>query len=193
MPSPVGHSLMGYIIYRMAGRPAKVRSWPEIAAYLFDANAPDLDFVPGLIVGDLGRFHQGPSHSITFAILFALVMCPFFSRPLRAFVMGFSLYLSRVLLDYLVQDPSPPLGVQVFWPFSDKYYMAPFAFFSSFDRPDTLAVATIPAFFTLHNVLTISIEVLFLLPLLLFVCACRRKSDFRAAVSKENIRIHRQS
>ena len=107
--------------------------------------------------------------------------------------MGFSLYLSHVLLDYLVQDPSPPLGVQVFWPFSDKYYMAPFAFFSSFDRPDTLAVATIPAFFTLHNVLTISIEVLFLLPLLLFVCDCRRKSDFRAAVSKENIRIHRQS
>jgi inner membrane protein len=181
---------MGYIIYRTTGNSAKVRSWPQIVAYLFGANAPDLDFVPGLFVGDLGRFHQGPSHSITFAILFALVACPFFSRPLRAFVIGFSLYLSHVLLDYLVQDPSPPLGVPFFWPLSDKYYMAPFAFFSSFDRPDTLAAAAIPAFFTFHNFLTISIEVLCLLPVLLFVSAWRKKSDFKAALFKENSPIH---
>jgi inner membrane protein len=190
MPSPVGHSLMGYIIYRTTGKSGQVRSWPQIVACLFGANAPDLDFVPGLIVGDLGRFHQGPSHSTTFAILFALVACPFFSRPLRAFVIGFSLYLSHVLLDYLVQDPTAPLGVPLFWPLSDRYYMAPFAFLSSFDRPDILTVPAIPAFFTFHNFLTISIEVLCLLPLLLFVSAWRKKSDFKAALFKENSPIH---
>jgi inner membrane protein len=189
MPSPVGHSLMGYIIYRATGNSAKVRSWPQIVACLLGANAADLDFVPGLVVGDLGRFHQGPSHSITFAILFALVACPFFSRPLRAFVIGFSLYLSHVLLDYLVQDPSPPLGVPFFWPLSDKYYMAPFAFLSSFDRPDILAAAAVPAFFTFHNVLTISIELLFLLPLFLFVSTWRKHSDFKAALVNQNGRI----
>ena len=190
MPSPIGHSLMGYIIYRTTGKSAKVSNWPLIVVYLFGANAPDLDFVPGLFVGDLGRFHQGPSHSITFTILFALVGCLFFSRPLRAFVIGFSLYLSHVLLDYLVQDSTPPLGVPLFWPLSDRYYMAPFAFFSSFDRPGILAAAAIPAFFTFHNFLTISIELLFLLPLLLVVCTWRKHSDFKAALAKQNGRIH---
>ena len=49
---------------KTTGNSAKVLSWPQIVACLFGANAADLDFGPGLFVGDLGRFHQGPSHSI---------------------------------------------------------------------------------------------------------------------------------
>src|SRR5687767_13245479 len=97
MPSPVGHSLMGAIIYRGAGGRVGRSQWPLLAACLFAANAPDLDFLPGLFVGDLRLFHHGPSHSIAFAFvfgLFAAVVLPFGKR--LAFAIGFLNYLLHV-------------------------------------------------------------------------------------------------
>jgi inner membrane protein len=176
MPSPFGHSLAGYIIHRATARPVAAHQWQLMLLYLFAANAPDLDFLPGLFAGDLGRYHHGPSHSIGFAILFGLCASAFFSRRLCAFVMGFSLYLSHVLLDYLVQDPSPPLGVPLFWPFNHEYYMAPFAFYRPFDYPVSVAEPMVPLFFTFHNFLTVLTEILFLLPPLVFVSLCRKST-----------------
>ncbi len=158
---------MGYIIYRATGRPAVAYQWKLVALYVFAANAPDLDFLPGLFVGDLGRYHHGPSHSIAFAILFGLCAAAFFSRRIHAFVIAFSLYLSHVLLDYLVQDPSPPLGVPLFWPINHEYYMAPFAFYRPFNYP--VSLTELPIFFTFHNFLTLLTEALFLLPVLILV------------------------
>ena len=96
MPSPVGYSLVGLIIYRVTNRPRGAWPWQRIGLYTLIANAPDLDFLPGLLVGDLSRFHHGPSHSIGFAVLVGVVGCLFISRRLYAFVMGFSLYLSTL-------------------------------------------------------------------------------------------------
>jgi inner membrane protein len=176
MPSPVGHSLMGLIIYRATGRSMSLQYWQPMALYVLAANAADLDFLPGLLIGDLARFHHGPSHSISFAILFGVVSSLLFSRRLYAFLLSSGLYLSHVLLDYLVQDPSPPLGVPLFWPFSNEYYMASFAFFPRFDY----AAMTLPGFlsatFTFHNLVTVSTEILFLLPLLIFVSLCEKSA-----------------
>jgi inner membrane protein len=116
MPSPIGHSLMGYTIYRIVNRDVKVQQWRATAVYLFAANAPDLDFLPGLLIGDLGRFHHGPSHSIGFAILFGIGASLFFSRRPYTFLVASSLYFSHVVLDYLVQDLTPPHGVPLLWP-----------------------------------------------------------------------------
>jgi inner membrane protein len=97
-----------------------------------------------------------------------------FSRRVYAFVMAFSLYLSHVLLDYLVQDPSPPLGVPLFWPFSHEYYMAPFALYRPINYPASLAEPVISIVFSLHNLVTLLTEVLFLLPVLFFVSWYKR-------------------
>jgi hypothetical protein len=45
------HSLMGYLIYRAADHVGEKR-WRTVAVFLFAANIPDLDFIPGLFVGD---------------------------------------------------------------------------------------------------------------------------------------------
>jgi inner membrane protein len=179
MPSPVGHSLMAYIIHRATARPVATHNWSVIALYLFAANAPDLDFIPGLFVGQLSRFHHGPSHSIGFAILFATLASLCFRRSTRVFVLAFSLYLSHVLLDYLIQDPSPPYGVPLFWPFSDEYYMAPFAFFRRFDYASHSVDSLLSPMFTVNNLLTVLIEVALLVPLLIFVVLARSKLRHR--------------
>ena len=167
---------MGYAICRGTAKPTLAQPWKLVALYLFAANAPDLDFLPGLFVGDLGRYHHGPSHSIAFAILFGLCAGAFFSRRMHAFVIAFSLYLSHVLLDYLVQDPSPPLGVRLFWPFSHEYYMAPFAFYRPFNYPGSFAEPMISIVFSFHNLLTLLTEILFLLPVLVFVSWYKRST-----------------
>src|SRR5262245_58069994 len=74
MSSPFGHSTMGYIIYRATPRPGGLPRCRLVVLYLFAANAPDLDFLPGFLVGDPNLYHHGVSHSIGFASLFALVM-----------------------------------------------------------------------------------------------------------------------
>jgi inner membrane protein len=167
MPSPIGHSLIGYIIYRASPMPVKAPPWQLIIFCLIAANAPDFDFLPGLLIGNAARFHHGPSHSIGFAILFGLVAGVFFLRRLYGFVISASLYLSHVLLDYLVLDPSPPHGVPLFWPLSYEYYMAPFAFFPGVVYTPIFS-DSILFLFTFHNLLTISTEILFFLPLLIF-------------------------
>lgn len=167
---------MGYIVYRAGARAAVAHQWQHTALYLFAANAPDLDFLPGLFAGDLARYHHGPSHSIAFAIVFGLCAGAFFSRRVYAFVMGSSLYLSHVLLDYLVRDPSPPRGVPLFWPFTHEYYMAPFAFYRAVNYPVNFDEAMIPIVFSFHNFLTLAVEVLLLLPVLAIVSYCRRST-----------------
>jgi inner membrane protein len=168
---------MGYIIYRGCGNPVPQSRLRLIGAYLFAANAPDLDFLPGLLVGDLAKFHHGPSHSIGFAFLFGLLACLFFSRRLYPFVIAFSLYLSHVSLDYLVEDPSSPFGVPLFWPFSQKYFMAPFAFFRPFHYRAVSAESSMAVLLTFHNFLTVLAEVAFLLPLLAWVLLRQKSSQ----------------
>lgn len=177
MPSPVGHCLAGYIIYRVTTKSVGISRWRSIAVYLLAANAPDFDFIPGLLAGDLSLFHHGPSHSIGFSILFGVLSSLFFSRRLQAFFAGFSLYLSHVLADYLVQDPSLPQGVPLLWPLDSDYYMAPFAFFRSFDYLTNSSEPRLimSAFLTSHNLLTVATEVLILSPLLILVALLKNR------------------
>jgi inner membrane protein len=179
MPSPIGHSLMGLIIHRAAGKPIAVSQWRYMALSVLGANAPDLDFVPGLLVGELGRYHHGPSHSIALAICFGIVSSLLFSRKCFAFLMGSGLYLSHVLLDYLIQDPSPPYGVPLFWPLSYEYYMAPFAFFRRFDYASHSVDSLLSPMLTFHNLLTVFLEVVLLVPVLVFVVLARSKLRHR--------------
>jgi inner membrane protein len=176
MPSPVGHSLMGYIIYRATGGGGESKLTGR-ALYLFAANAPDLDFLPGLLAGNLSLYHHGPSHSVGFAILFGMIANLFCSRQIYTFLVAFSLYLSHVVLDYLVQDPSAPYGVPVLWPLTGEYYMAPFAFFPRFDYLAGPTGSMLPVIFSFHNLTTIAIEILLLSPLLVLVSVWPRISD----------------
>ncbi|MEW6001536.1 MAG: metal-dependent hydrolase [Nitrospirota bacterium] len=168
MPSPVGHSLMGYIIYLLHTTYSNTKKWQVFVFCLIVANIPDLDFLPGAIIEDLRRFHHGISHSITFSILFGLLIgyiCYLkkIEQVKRAFTLGLTLYLSHILLDYLVL--SGGRGVPLFWPFFDNEYMISFVVFPYFDymSPEGKIFGTL---FSLYNLKTITIEILLLIPLL---------------------------
>jgi inner membrane protein len=165
-------------------------AWMLPTAYALAANVPDLDFIPGLLLGDLSRFHHGPSHSIGFAIVFALVASLLCSRRLQMFLTALSLYLSHVLLDYLVHDPSTPHGVPLLWPMDHEYYMAPFAFLRSFDYlPNSSDLrAIIVAFITPHNLLTVATEVLILAAVLGFVGVVKTRMSTRGFIAATDSR-----
>jgi inner membrane protein len=179
MPSPVGHSLTGYLIYRATGRGAADERWWTFAVYLVAANAPDLDFIPGLLMGNPGRYHHGPSHSLGFAILFGLALSltmAFFKlgSGKRNFIIFFALYFSHVLLDYLSTDTSFPYGVPLFWPLSNDFYIAPFAFLPDIKRPISSGLEFIIGVFSLRNFWAAIMESLLLVPLILLISVRRR-------------------
>lgn len=180
MPSPLGHSLMGCIIYKAMTRPVDLHGWQHIILYLFVANAPDLDFIPGFLVGDPNRYHHGISHSIGVAILFASALSFFLyflkiDSLRRNFAIFFLLYFSHIILDYLSIDTGLPYGEIFFWPLSNEYYIAPFAFLPDIKRASS-GSEFIPSLFSLHNLWAVSVEAILLLPILLLVLLLRRRS-----------------
>ncbi len=82
-------------------------------------------------------------------------------------IWGGSLYLSHVVLDLLVNDPSPPLGVQLLWPFSGSYFISPITPFASFDYFDP-AMGIASTLFSVHNLTTTLREILLMAPLVGF-------------------------
>ena len=179
MPSPVGHSLAGLIAYQIAPEIDGMARRQVIALYLFAANAPDLDFIPGLMVGDPNRFHHGVSHSSGLALLFAIAVSLILRLRRREwrwkqFLVFLGLYLSHLLLDYLSEDHSAPYGVPLFWPASKAYYMAPLPLFPDIDRSNATA-DFFPSLFSAHNLWAVSVECLVLVPFLLLAYALMKR------------------
>ena len=130
MSSPVGHSLAGYVIAAWRDKSLKPRSLMLLGLYIFLANAPDLDFIPGVLRGTPNLYHHGISHSIGFGLLFALIAGVLIHwktgrRFRREFLFMFAIYGSHLLLDLLSMDGRPPFGIPILWPLSDHYFMIP--------------------------------------------------------------------
>ena len=124
------HAAAGYLVYE-AARPAGRHRVGLLAVAVVLANAPDLDFVPGLVVGAPGAFHRGPSHSIAAALLVALAVAAvaWWRRGDRAGVAWWAAfaaaaYGSHLLVDFLTVDAVPPYGSPFLWPVSDRFFHA---------------------------------------------------------------------
>jgi len=48
---PFGHSLAGYIVSAYKSKTFRLNNVKILALYVFIANAPDLDFIPGILIG----------------------------------------------------------------------------------------------------------------------------------------------
>jgi len=175
MCSPVGHSLAGYALYQVChGKGKLARDWRRIVLYVFAANAADLDFIPGIFLGDANRFHHGISHTLGFSLLFALIMYMVSRfRTKKDFAIFFSLYFGHVVIDFLTADSSTPFGVMLFWPFRQRYFISSFSLFSDIHH------LFLSDLFDLHNIRALVWEaVLFLsiIALLTFVRKIRKES-----------------
>src|SRR5262245_50782571 len=126
MPSPVGHILGGTIVY-LAGTPEqRYRSGWVLTTALLGSIAPDIDFLPGLFIGDIGAFHHGITHSIPFALAFGALVFVVARRhgeeiARRSALLATLACVSHVILDF-VGVSAGTRGVPLLWPYSTELF-----------------------------------------------------------------------
>jgi len=123
------HAAAGYLLYE-ALRPAGAHRPGLLAAAVTVANAPDLDYLPGLALGHPAAFHRGFTHTVgAVAVVAALASVAAWrlgtGRASRAAGWAAVLWTSHLLVDYFTANVGPPSGARFLWPFSDRYWIAP--------------------------------------------------------------------
>jgi inner membrane protein len=134
MASPYGHALVGLGLFRLI-YPRRFTSRTKTGLLyglvVMGALSPDLDFFPGLFLGNPGRFHHGLFHSLGMAVGLSLTVGAFMTllgkTPsfLKSIGFVFALIFSHLLLDFFTEDPKAPFGFPVFWPVSHVYFISP--------------------------------------------------------------------
>jgi inner membrane protein len=155
MPTPVGHALAGAGVYvsctngRDLDRTLLVTS---IGAALF----ADVDFGLGFLAGQ--NLHHYFTHSLGFAALFTAASYVLLRLARRArpgfdtLVLGLS-YLSHLALDVLSRDNAAPYGLELLWPFSERFIISPVLVFDDIRR------GTLVTLFGLHNWIAVAKEI----------------------------------
>jgi membrane-bound metal-dependent hydrolase YbcI (DUF457 family) len=125
----LAHAGVGYLVYEIA-RPAGPHRPALAAAAVALGIAPDLDFVPGLLVGQPGAYHRGVTHTIGAAVVAAVVVLWVarrhdFGRPWAVAGWAWAVWMTHLLLDWVAADVKPPHGGRFLWPLSQEYFHAP--------------------------------------------------------------------
>jgi len=119
------HTAAGYAVYE-AARPAGRHRPLLAAAAVVLANAPDLDFVPGFLVGQPGAFHRGITHTLAGVVLVTAVTWLLARGRARLATTTFvaAAWGSHLVVDFFSTDAIAPHGAQFLWPLSDAYLIA---------------------------------------------------------------------
>lgn len=167
MATPIGHSLAGGIVFQQFRH--KPYRWKLLFLTVFAANAADLDFLPGIVIGKPSLYHHGPSHSIFAALVFGFLIALIFritikENLLKLFIISAGAYATHLILDYFTIDTRLPYGMPLFWPFLNKYFYSPILIFLDVQRGGSLSTF-VPEFLVKHNLLAIAREIAILLPI----------------------------
>ena len=151
MATPYGHTLVGLSLFNLWYSRTGLSNKKGFLVYgliALGASFPDLDFIPGLFLGQGSRFHHSYFHSLGMACLVSLVVIVFFkvSKPegplLKTGGFILSLILSHLFLDYLTEAPK---GFPLFWPFTEIRFLSPIPVLPRVERnlgnPDFFAQA----------------------------------------------------
>jgi len=161
MPSPVGHILGGAAVY-LAGTRRESRSSRMVTIAFLGSVLPDFDFLPGILIGEMGAFHHGISHSLAFSVLFGAIVFLFFRRidqavAIRASMLAMLAYAVHVVLDFVGVNEGTQ-GVPIFWPLSTERFGIDLNLFGHFRWSDIRD--GIGAIVRWDNVMTLLREVL---------------------------------
>ena len=183
MPSPVGHALGGLALGWLAARSIRLE-WPILTALVFAALGvvPDLDI---LVEGT----HRRYTHSVGAVALVALLAAaslraagPRLSTPAARPTLVLAIaaaYASHLLLDWLADDRSVPIGIRALWPFTDAYVQSEARWFPPVERRYWL-----PGFWT-ANLRAIGWELLVLSPVVAVAWWARTRGSHRPARSRQ--------
>jgi membrane-bound metal-dependent hydrolase YbcI (DUF457 family) len=127
----LAHATAGYLGYE-AVRPAGAHRPALLAAAVALANGPDVDFLPGLLLGEPAAFHRGVTHTLAAVVAVAIVAAiavravPRWRRRSRfAALWAGALWGSHLVVDYFTTCAVPPHGGRFLWPLSRAYWIAP--------------------------------------------------------------------
>jgi membrane-bound metal-dependent hydrolase YbcI (DUF457 family) len=166
MPSPIGHALAGLAVASAADRilPSRYRD-PAVSGVLIIscvalAVAPDLDLI-------YPSSHRTMTHSVFATGLVTIVAAAVTGWVTGrvdwrlAITCGFA-HASHILVDWMGQDLATPAGLQILWPFSDRWFISGWEIFRATQRHDPFSVATM-----IHNLKTGALELAIFVPLVL--------------------------
>jgi inner membrane protein len=105
-----------------------------LGALVVAGNAADLDFIPGVLIGDPGHFHRGASHSLLAIVAFTGLMlvlarrigCRSYVRVGLVLGLAFAGHLFVDMFSSWVDDHS---GVALAWPLSSYRLLSPYPIF----------------------------------------------------------------
>ena len=187
MPSPVGHSLIGLAVAIPAlvspgSWPAVARDilakWPWLLGCVVLANAPDLDYLPGILTGDLNAFHHFYTHTAGWALLVAagLWLLQVARDPGKGWQVRYLLFLcavlfSHLLADWVTDDGRTPYGIMAWWPLDDRFTLSSHPVFMRLHKREW------SEFVQLHNFKAVGWELVVCLPLVLAALLSRRRKQ----------------
>lgn len=147
MASPVFHGLAGAgLAYVWAGdaRLPLLASLRKAGKTMLAAAAlaclPDLDFLPGILAGDLNAYHQQVTHGVAWVLLVSsgLWLAGRVWKPVwfggRVALFLVVLIGSHLAIDLVTEDRRAPYGIPLWAPFSDVAVQAPFTALPAWDK-----------------------------------------------------------
>jgi membrane-bound metal-dependent hydrolase YbcI (DUF457 family) len=154
-----------------------------VAACVVLAVAPDLDFVPGLLLaGRPSLYHQGASHSVSVALALSLAVAWLLARGRqdlpRVWLALCAAWASHLALDWIGTDARLPIGMPLLWPFSDTTWISPVAILPGIrhSQPGRESSADwLVDALSLENLRALFVEALLVGPLVLWVEWLRRR------------------
>jgi len=188
--TPIGHALAGYAVSRFSGPSSDAGRGSLIWLCIIMSIAPDLDFLPGIIMGRPALYHHGITHSLGFALLVSLTIAICYALGGWSFPAILTLscfaYSSHLVLDFFGYDGRPPYGIPLFWPLSSEYFMSPVPLLWGVHHVRSTSGSIAEWFdgiFSLHNVGAIAIEMAFVAPFALLARLYSVRRSRQAAVS----------
>jgi hypothetical protein len=181
MPTPLGHAVVGAAVgvFAKASSPTDRLVYTALGTAL--AIAPDLDLLPGLLMGQPAQFHGGISHSLGLALVVSAVAAGLLKLRGKsfgtAFLIGLLAYGSHLVLDMLGPDGRPPIGIPVLWPLSGGYFLSPVSLLLGVRHAPTASTPTaewVQGLLSPHNVAAIALEMAIAVPLLIVAWKLRR-------------------
>ena len=171
MATPLGHSLAGYAVYSFSSGGKDHNRHNLTLLCIVMANFPDLDFLPGFLIGSPALYHQGVKHSLGFGLMVSMGIAGIYHFKDNLFSTVFTLcfmsYLSHLLINFLGPDGRLPYGQPLLWPLSVEHYIFPVSVFLGAHHVRSTSATTlewIHGILNLRNLSAMSVELVLISP-----------------------------